>query len=383
MDIQQYFRLFLFLACLSLFGTASSKVHAQTDNIKVSLSQDWLVYDWDAELYLPYIPKIHDSYNSLSLFLNTQDYTKARIQIQHSEPLDIFINNKLFYSLEAKKTLNISISELTSKSNDSLLSLSVHTTKVFKESPNLIVTNKDFIELESYHFSKEDNIVARDKNLFENKLLLLIIIFIVGFTISNRSPLNPLVSLNSIEGIRSFLLDYKHSANFKFNLVYFGTYLFLISCIISASVLLLNVKLNIFGFEITNFIGLQDSLSPLDGFLSIFLFALTLIILKLSIIWFVGILFNLKNETLIHFHEFIIISQIFFLVLFLILVISGFYPYLFDNQFLEWLLKYGFLLIATILSLKIYRVISFKNVFIISYFCITEFVPALIMVRFF
>jgi hypothetical protein len=110
--------------------------------------------------------------------------------------------------------------------------------------------------------------------------------------------------------------------------------------------------------------------------LSIFLF-------KLLLIWITGLLFNLRNETNAHIYEYILLSQVFSSLLFISIVIHGFYPQAFDRQLIMNFMSYGMLGVSILVAFKVNAIISFKNVFIISYFCITEFIPALIMFRLF
>jgi len=384
LDTLQFFRLFLAFTLSQVFSLVNPCLFAQSnEDVQRSLEQDWMIYDWEANVYLPFIPEIHNEYKSLTLVLDKQNYEAEHVQLRYHEPLDVFINSKLFYSLEAQKALNIPIEKLNIGGGDSLISLSVHTVKAFNKAPNVFITKENFVERKSYSFNEIEIERARERSFFEKWPLLVIVFSIIAFSVSNRSSFNPILSFTSIDGISAFFSDNKRGMGTKLNASILIFYFLLISAILAISILLLNIEPSVFGFEIFPFQSFPGVLSSVSRFFNLFLLIGSLVFLKIFIIWSVGGLFNLKSETYIHLYEFMAFSQLFYLVLFFLVIALGFYPYLIDNQILVMLFRYGFSIVAIMVTLKIYRVISFKNVFIISYFCITEFVPALIMIRVF
>jgi len=342
----------------------------------------WLVYEWEEAIYVPFIPTIHQGYKSLTLILNSDSFNDEYVQVWYDEPLDIFVNGKLQYSLQANEKLNLPIQGFYAQNNDSIVSIAINAQKTFKKSPNVIISQQDFVEEEpSYHFKERSLAKLKQKPLFERRALLALLLVVLALSITNRSPLNPVLNLTSLDGIRDFFTDNK--SNIKLNSIGLMTYLFLFPITLSISVLVLNIRPRYFEFNDSSLFDFYGYFPLVNLFLYLFLFILSIVVLKLLITWIAGKLFNLKSETNNHLFEYIKFSHFFYLIHLSLVLISGFHPYLFENQFLVNLFIYGFLIVPLLVTLKIYRIISFNNVFIISYFCITEFVPALIMIRLF
>jgi hypothetical protein len=103
----------------------------------------------------------------------------------------------------------------------------------------------------------------------------------------------------------------------------------------------------------------------------------------LALIRVMGILYNLRSFTSVHIYEHIRVNQIFcslMLIVFLLLnaAFDGISRPLLANVIITLLL-----LQALLVCIRINKVITFKKVYLISYFCITEFIPVLISIKFF
>ena len=372
---------------LVFFLTISSCLKAQVEEYSsISLDEEWLLYDWDEDIYIPYIPEVHKDVNALSLYVNFNDNQGKELIISYDSQVDVFIENKLYYSLdEGGGQLSIITSKLTNlNSLKESVFISFHSENSFTSIPRVIVTNNSSHQTGNYYFDKDElqNASYRGVMPFEKTNFLLLILGICSLLLLVKWTDNPLFYLFFPSAFLSFFFEKKVKEDMKTSVT--DVLLFVLYVSLVVLVIFMNInQMQIVFFQVAS--SIFDSFSMLfslnEKLVSSFLLLVSLFLLKILLIRITGRLYNLKSEINIHINEYIVITQFLFTILFIFTIINSFYPHVIKNTFILTALYYTFFIVSIIVCFRIYSIISFKKVYLISYFCITEFIPAAIILR--
>ncbi|UZR92780.1 DUF4271 domain-containing protein [Chondrinema litorale] len=368
-----------------LFFSTSLIAQSITQNA-VPLDDEWLIYDWEEKIYIPYIPEVHKDVKALSLYIYLSHYKDKNLAINYESQVDVFINNKLYYSLDNKGgEVQIPVKKITDVGSiEESIFISLHTKNSFNKPPNVIITDVDAQLSGDYHFAEENlqSGIYRFQLPFENTSYLLLILGISSMLLMVKWTDNPLFYLFFPSAFLSFFFEKKLKEETKISVT--DIILFVFYSALVVVVVLINIeKSEIVFFQVASalFENFSSIFSVNEKIVSSFFLLLSLFFLKIVLINVAGKLYNLKSEINIHINEYIVVTQFLFTILFLITIIHSFYPHFISESFILNALYYVFLLISILVSFRIYSIISFKKVYLISYFCITEFIPAAIILR--
>jgi len=383
LGIQHFFKIFFRLALIgTLLPLYGLKAQLTTD-LNYSLEEKWLKYDWEAGVFTNFIPKIHKNVQSLTILIDTEKYTDKSLHLSHTLPLDVFINNKLLYNTDPDNPLDIEINQLKTLAEENEVSISIYSETSYRNIPVIYLSSDKTLSNNYYSFDIDVGAVKRNRLLYEKNQLFWLVLGVVILISTVHSHSNPVFRIFSLEGLRSIFVYNKSGVDKKFNISNVFIFLGLISLIYAISFSMLNNSDGILGFAVN---ALENDILFLginNRFVITCALLLSIFCIKLLLIWFTGQLFNLNNGVTIHINEYILLSQVFSLIIFFLIILHGFYPQIIDKQVLVFFLSYSFIIVSIGVTIKVYGLLSFKNVFIISYFCITEFIPALIMFRLF
>ena len=387
MGIPHFFKIYFLGFCLVGIVIPLSDLKAQLNSEpNYSLEEKWLKYDWDAEVFTNFISKIHKNVQSLTILIDTEKYTNKNLYLSHTFPLDVFINNKLLYNTSPDKPLIIEVNQLKTfaeDSEDSKVCISVYSETPYLNVPFIYFSSDNNLSNNYYSFDVNLGSIKRNRLLYEKNQLFWIVLGVIILISTVHTHSNPVFHIFSIEGLRSIFIYNKSGVDKKLNISNVFIFIGLLSLIYAISVSILNNSDGI----IESTLNVLENYIPFlwinNRFIVTCALLLSIFCVKLLLIWFTGQLFNLNNEVTIHINEYILLGQVFSLIIFSLIILHGFYPQIIDKQVLAFFVSYGFIIISLAVSIKVYRLLSFKNVFIISYFCITEFIPALIMFRLF
>ena len=365
----------------------STSLIAQSINQNaVSLDDEWLIYDWEEKIYIPYIPEVHKDVKALSLYIDLSYYKDKNLAISYDSQVDVFINNKLYYSLDdAGGEVQIPVQKIIdSGTPEENIFISLHTKNSFNKPPDVVITDVNTQLSGVYHFAEENlqGGIYRLQLPFENTGYLLLILGISSMLLMVKWTDNPLFYLFFPSAFLSFFFEKKLKEETKISVTDILLFVFY-SALVVVTILINVDKTEIVFFQVASaiFESFSSIFSLNDKIVSSFLLLLSLFFLKIVLINVAGKLYNLKSEINIHINEYIVVTQFLFTLLFLITIIHSFYPLFISESFILNALYYVFLLISILVCFRIYSIISFKKVYLISYFCITEFIPVAIILR--
>lgn len=89
--------IFFLLLFLFSFGTKAEKQLLPFKDFR----EDWLVYDANKELFLPYIPSLHLNYQSKSIIIQKNQFFNSFLQFNTKMEFDLFVNGTYYKKIPA------------------------------------------------------------------------------------------------------------------------------------------------------------------------------------------------------------------------------------------------------------------------------------------
>ena len=383
-SFQSIFSFLFFAAALEADaqGIGPNKVYYLVHDCR----DDWQVFDERYKAYVPYIQERHENYSSFSLFFDIENYKNYKILYRSSKENVLFVDAALQRQLPADAWVVMDIDSLERVYGKTKLFLTFfgNTTNVgdieVLVGNRIIASNTDIILPESGL-----TILPKNFSPFQNFLVLatLFLLSSYAFLYNYQSRafqrffnIQDLVTVNNRND--SFLVSKPFDVGnllFTLNLSITLAYLYLLLQHNSAAI-----------FSIQSLIGDNKTLFDFIGnFLKISLIIFGLFMFKYLALSLLTGLYQLKRVTNIHFFKIIQASSIFFLgvaILMLFMTVSTPTNAAILEKIILYVVIIFFVSRLVLLYFTINKLSSLKNLYLISYLCIVEFIPLIVGIRF-
>ncbi|MFN3784232.1 MAG: DUF4271 domain-containing protein [Spirosomataceae bacterium] len=380
------YQLFLFLAFFQVtFGYSNSRKEI-TGYIVHDFVDDWRIYDYDENKYVPYLAEQHSNSPVHSIIFNLSEYKGYQIRIKvEQKNTYLFINGSLQRKVNPEQPTFLSVDSLTKIYGQGSFLITIYGDKdvtrkqVVVFNPSAITTQKSKSESLS-----DTSLKPRGRLTLKTPISLVFLFVVILFSYLTTSFPKASVRFFNLRDLLTFLT---REQTFLINKPLNGVntlFILLLSHVLV--ILYLSITTKEFGVLQSGLllqIGDDWSTSLINYFRLLFLFFLSFV-LKYFYIALVGKLFNLDKIIEIHFFKIIQAS----LITYSLLLISTLplllgYIILPDNWVI-WLqvfilIFYGIRLI--ILYFTIIRNIPVQILYLISYLCIVELLPLLVGAR--
>jgi Domain of unknown function (DUF4271) len=377
-----------FCWCFCLAWTSTRAQHVGPNNafgLVHDSQDDWQVYDERFKAYVPYVEERHSGYASYSLFFDFENYKNYQLLYQSPKEVYLFIDGALQKRLPANAWMSIDVDSLQRTYQKSQLFLTFYAKDLRVKDLRVIVGNR--------LTANNIEIVLPEEGL--------------QFLPRRMSPFQHFLILGSIFllGMYAFLYNYQRRAFLRFfswrdllsidirddsflvNKPFDITNLFFVfnlSLTIGFLVLLLQ---NNAGFQVNGDLLTQPqtSFSLWVQYFRVSLLLFAAFMVKYLVLSLMSALYRLRRVSNIHFFKIIQASNFFFLGLVIVaLLLVALRPYGWNilGRQLVYFVGGFFLLRMVLLYFTINKMASLKNLYLISYLCIVEFIPLIIGVRF-
>jgi len=369
----KYFHIFLILLCYT------NLVKAQNDTFNYitvkALEDQWETYPSNFDFPVPFLPSIQNNIYSVYNDIDLKPYESLYLYIECPNKTSLFVNNHLTNYLSDNKRLLLNIDSLLQNNN------SQFRFTLFNESPFVKIPEIGIIRLEKISIidktSEESTFspLVKGKAYVSNSLLIFSLFVLASFAIYSKQTNNSLSISTIIQPFSSVGVVRRRVSQ--------ETSLQSVIGLISVYVITLSFTLVLLELSNTPFlegsIDANYSNKTLHVILSIIIFVTCKILLMrvLSMIYRIGGLF----ET--HLLEFMKIAQIYSFLLFIICILYNLRSSSLGQELLVYFFVFSLTLKSLIISFKVNKHAKLTNMYLVSYFCTTEFVPLLIAFKYF
>lgn len=336
----------------------------------MDLKKDLIVYDESAGLFVPYLESLHFKANTLSFFLDSDKYADCQLELSSSEPISVFINNRLCYNFNNS---GVNLIELDKLPIDGIVMFTVYGLHDAQSLSELRVVYPTFMRTTS---NKDLNkIIIKTQDPFIDTVLVLLVLILFAYSMFRL--LRPKV-YTWYFGISKLLSNTTTDMNIIVSS--FSNVVFLLLFINS---IVLSFCINLYRFN-----GSDNSLVSLST--SSFIYQITFIsviifigfILKFILLRFIGALIGIQNLSKLHYFEFNRLITLISCAL-LPLSLATFY----NGEIFTKITLFCFIILFLLAVLRIILVVnresSFRIIYLFSYICTTEIVPVLILAKYF
>ncbi|WP_020526137.1 DUF4271 domain-containing protein [Flexithrix dorotheae] len=343
------------------------------------ITTEWLVYDNNDNLYVPYLPEIHQNIKSVSLIVSQNKFREKKFTIKASEDYNVFLNNKLHHQIFSGQSI-INLDSLFKHIEEEELLLTLYNESGIDKLPyvNVIEENKLDQKTEpGKSLKRKDHSYLRDLTV----LFLILFLFIFGSIYQRKNPLNDFLSTDSIISD----LQKRQLNDSKISLNTFVVFVIYCSLIFPIVIFVLGER---FDIPILNYLSsyLKQGFFSMDaalGFLYLFFLAVIFFLIKFIITLALGTVYKIRNNVNIHLMEYIKVTGL----LFSFMLFFSFLLILYSGNITNNLIKYFLLLLICVyflfLGIRLNKLFVFNKFYLISYFCITEFIPIFLSLKFF
>lgn len=373
----------LFLIAIS---SAFAKAPTNREQVRVyGLEKDWSIYDNQLKEYVPFLPALHNKEKQLYLALEHQKYKGFYLSLFGEKNVYLFINNNLCYYFKDAEWLHLNIDSLQRSIKSSPILITYLSGSAIKNMPSIAITLQKYtppnlISNKNIGENQANNtriIKTKPKIFSETKIFLMItslgILVVMAVFSKTMKPIFSFSFIyNSLENFIKGKNQIKRlsTPTFAFFLFYYG--LTLAFVIIFLSTYTDKVSYQFFFDEATTLGG------RVEVFLLLSLLMTGFIILKYLIIWLLGLLYNDRQLTNLHFQEFMDLSQVFCVIFVLTtLLASSAVSSLSLLAFDVLVYFFGICLFAqsVLMSYRINNAVSYQKLYLFSYLCASEYLP--------
>ena len=364
--------------CVFIFALLAF-IESRADMIYVPVKQlkdNWLVFDERYETYVPFVVSVHGRRDVLHMLVDPNLYQDQYLSFKAQNGLSVFFNNKIYSTYFNESTIQIPLElikhvgggkpvAVSFEGNYELLPIRSIAISVLKRESETVVSPNDDESMVTMAISRPDS-------AFASQYLLVVLIVLGSYIFQKYASFktfqyiyNPLILI----GKERFDDLSAHSDMDKFQLIYMVMNCLCLSLII-----------------VTGFYSLEQledfNLLKEVGTLTFLLLAGYFI--KYIFLVFCGFVFNVPKLVKIQFFEFLRLTLIFSLILFIITLIF-FSPFSVMPEMSRLVFDYSVFVLLVFLIVKIGFTLKtaghFQNVYLISYLCITEILPVLFFYR--
>lgn len=367
--------------CLSLLIILihSQSVFSQNFLIEEDLKLDWVFYNNEEKVMLPFLENGHENPEAIHLSLDLINFGKeSKLLIEIPGNTSLFLDNKFVKSYEDSTCLLLLVDSLYSIFQKESLQLTLFNTGGFKNPSNAKVgfihrTFDDAI----YHNPVEKRNIDNRREYYKIIILILFTFFVLLQTLF-PAELNDFLSLHIFVTFRitnTLLLKYRSISKIQLLIIVYQAALL-------SGVLI--IFLNYYDNPLSQVYFLI--INPIFGWLITLGIILILLLAKYILISIFSLLFGIGERIIFYFMEFLKMAMIFYSFIFAVLsytVINHFnvIPDLLKSLVLIIVLFYLFRFV--ILFVKFRRTISMKSLYLFSYLCTTEVIPIIVGLIFF
>lgn len=346
--------------------------------VEQDLRLDWVFYDKDDNVMLPFLDNSNESPEAIHLSLDAQFGNDVYLKIEVPANTSFFIDNKLMRHYEEKITRYFLLDSIMNQLNQQKIRLTLYRSEQFDNPANASI---GFIHTNFDASMNVNPVVTRELN-YENDYLMLIILivftfFVVLFTLFPHD-LFDFLSLRTLITFRftdTAMIKYRSITNTQTLVIVFHAAL-------SASLLLIFLKYYSNPFGDIFFM----KINPIFGWLSVFCLLIFFLFLKFVLISIISSLFGISDKINFYFIEFLRVAFIFYSLLFVIISFAVINQFYFVGILLESLVVIIIifnLIRFLIIYFKFRATVSVKNLHLFSYLCTTELIPLVLGLKFF
>ncbi|MDW7693678.1 DUF4271 domain-containing protein [Flammeovirgaceae bacterium SG7u.132] len=363
------------MLCLFVVGKAKANQSVIED-----LSEDWSVYDVRLEGFVPYLSDIHRNVKSIYMPLSLDQYRGNLLSISSIDGAHLFFNNKLVQLMEGDDFTYYSVDSLLSAQNQGFIQVAIYSPTSFDNIPALRVvsekSNASVVSIDRAVFTP--NKIQSDYNKEFVVIFSLGILFVFSVVLQKKNPFGGLIEIGAIlaKMLKSKSMPEKYSTRY---VLYF---LFFFSLSFSFLLVFLRESSDLFresSLVLSNYLGGTLFLVSTQLFILIFV----LMLLKLLIIRVLSSLYGFAGLADIHTFEYISFTHFFTTIFLLGGVMLNLLPVDIPMEVAVALLFVVVFFKSLFIVMRINRLLTYKKVYLFSYFCITEFIPILFALKFF
>jgi hypothetical protein len=335
------------------------------------LNNDWLVFDESTKQFFPFVT---GNKNDLPLHqnLDAEQYRGMFLHVNTSQPVSLYVNSKFTIQCPVTQTLAIPIDSLAFGQSSPIL-LSFYGKYNSRLIDSLAISSKKEIRYEAYtHDLNKPQ--TREGNMTRSYFTIMLLVCFFMFVLIRNTYTKIFDQYFSFIGLfaesgtqTSFSRATFDSYNFAFILL--GIVFFALACI---------------GFPIFGREAIGDFLPFIGNVVYLVVIGAFFYLLKYVVIFLVSWLFSIGKFSTSHYIIFVRISVMWSVIL-LILAMLNYSNVTWAEHLLLPSFLFSSLFFLTLTSLKvtflINRVTKVSTLYLISYLCITEWLPYLVIVK--
>lgn len=360
---------------LFFFCITTLEAFSESDTLLVrDLSRDWVFYNEDSKEFFPLVEKSTFEGNTIFFSLNVEDYANTLLHVASTEPVSLFIENKLVEIVD-DGTMTIPVRDIIENFQLARVEITIYSSKL---NPYKIETKLVDIVTGNVSPLSQENIIVlpRSKNIFNDFFLvgcIIMVVFLASlFTffpkvLSDFFRLGKAINPREVEEnlIKSRPLS-------QINLLFYIFISLLIGLFIIGVINFGDFKYSVSFFRPKN---LADGLWKwVQTSLILFLW----IVVKLIVIHYFTKLYRISNFLNTHFFNYMRLSFVLFGVGIVALISSHYVFFIIEPSHYSFLLGMFYILMGVnilIIYLKLINTVSSKKIHLFSYLCGTELVP--------
>ncbi|KXX68674.1 DUF4271 domain-containing protein [Flammeovirga sp. SJP92] len=362
------------------FFALQSKVLA----IEFPIQDKWLIYESKVNGFVPYIPEEHSFVKNFYLLLDVKNLNGLGVEFIIPQNAAVFVNNQLQdISKKENGLVYFSNEELKAQQKVTGELLFVVNT-VDGNAPQSFFVDKRIPLSQLMSSSLIKSGVHKEKKRFHSdfrEMLLmwsLIVFAFVGLSAKVgglKTGANSL--MRSFEGVTMGRAD-----STKMNTLQLIMFIFSFTLVGSLALMLFGNG-EIWLSQVNSAELNKDVSAFAFNILYVMIAILAFVAFRLIIIYFLGNIFSNTNIPSIHGAEFYKLTWVYVLFYMIICVFWTLNPFYISWEFMRLFLGIGFLAKSFLVYIAVSKQVNFRNNYLFSYFCATEFLPSLLAVKVF
>ncbi len=366
--------------CTESFSNSLFLISTKTNGNE--LATEWVVYDNTNDLYVPYLPNIHQNIRSVSLIINGKKFKGKKITFESPNNFNVFINNKLHHQIYSGKT-EIDLDSLFEHIQEEEVLFTLYNEIGMVQIPSVSIV-EERIEKESSDLDGSINSFEKKNRSYLKDLTIIFFIlflFLFGSFSQKKSPLNDFLTTDRIiSGLQKRQLNES-----KIDLNTLGVFVIYCSLIFPIVIFVMGERFDvpIFEYFSSNLNEGFYSIEAAFSFLYLFLSAALFFVIKLIITLTLGTVYKIRSYVNIHLLEYIKVTGLLFSLMLFLSFSLVLYSGDISNSLIKYFIFFLLLLYFLFMGIRLNKLFVFNKFYLISYFCITEFIPIFLSLKFF
>ena len=361
-----------------LFIANGQIVFGQNFLVEEDLRLDWVFYDDDEKVMLPFLDNGNEAPVAMHLSIDLDYGKEACLMIDIPVNTSLFLENKFVRHYDENAIRYFSLDSLSNIFETETLQLTLYKKGSFENPTDAKI---GFIHKTFDSAINVNPIAVRDVDKRSNYIKIIILVLFTFFVVLHTLFPSELLAFLSLQTLVTF--RYTNTAFTKYrSLTKTQTLVIIYQAALLAGILI--IFLNYYNNPLGQVFFLK--INPIFGWLIIFGIVLILMFLKYVLISIISILFGLADKINFYFIEFLRMAMIFYSIMFVILsytVINKFYLVDILLESLIFIVIFFNLIRFIIIYFKFRRSITMKSLHLFSYLCTTELIPIIIGLKFF